>query len=59
MRGIADEVATRSAHRDAAAFNTDSLCQISWAYGKLKVRRCLKMNHHCCGSAGPACACWA
>ena len=57
MRGIADQVATRLARHGASDFNVKNLGMICWAYGKLKVRRCLNIDHHCCDSAGQARAC--
>ena len=59
MRGIAEEVAMRLTRHGASALMADGLAQICWAYGKLKVRRCLNMYHNYRGSAGQACACWA
>ena len=59
IRGIADQVATRLTRHGASAFTADGLGMICWAYSELKVRRCLSIYHHCRGSAGQACACWA
>ena len=57
MRGIADQVATRLARNGASDFIVKNLGMMCWAYGKLKVRRCLTIDHHCCDSAGQARAC--
>ena len=59
MRGIADQVATRLTTPSASAFTADGLGMICWAYSEVKVTRSLSNYHHCRGSAGQACACWA